>query len=241
MSFPHAGGWGTSFLSLQPFLPPETHFVILDYPRKRGQPANALPGSVQGLAEYFLNDLRPILGKPGEKTAFFGYSMGGLVAYEAARLLKKEGIKPDILITASMVPPQLQSMGRTRYHLLDDSSFLEAVAKDTGISTDLSKKRIFLKYLFPFLRREVEMAEKYRWIPGERIDCPIICLYGREDKIVFDKGGNPEDYRKEMSLWGDLTSGCFSLHFIEGGHLFMLENPAPGMEVIRGVLKGIGL
>ena len=71
----------------------------------------------------------------------------------------------------------------------------------------------------------------------KRIDCPIICLYGREDKIVFDKGGTPEDYRKEMSLWGDLTSGCFSLHFIEGGHLFMLENPAPGMAVVRNAIE----
>ena len=151
VSFPHAGGWGTSFLSLQPFLPPETRLRNSWITRVRGDNRQMpFPRSVQGLAEYFLNDLRPILGKPGEKTAFFGYSMGGLVAYEAARLLKKEGIKPDILITASMVPPQLQSMGRTRYHLLDDSSFLEAVAKDTGISTDLSKKRYLFEIPFSF-------------------------------------------------------------------------------------------
>lgn len=101
----------------------------------------------------------------------------------------------------------------------------------------MSKEGVFLKYLFPFLRREVEVAEKYRWIPGERIGCPILSLYGREDKIVFDKGGDPEDYRKEMSLWGDLTSGDFSIQFIEGSHMFMLENPAPGMAVVRHAIE----
>lgn len=236
VAFPHAGGMGAGFLKLHPYLPEGTGFEFLDYPGKGGRRDHPLPDTVQGLASYLLAELRPFFQRDRGRVVFFGYSLGALVAYEAACLLAQEGLQAEMLVTVSMVPPQLQSRGRTRYHLLEDGPFLEEVGKATAFSPVFLKEPAFQKTFLPPLRKEVTVAEKYHWNATESLACPILSLYGREDRVAWDKGGSPEGYR-DLGLWGELTRGGFYLHFMEGGHFFLLQDPAPGMSVIRRELQ----
>jgi medium-chain acyl-[acyl-carrier-protein] hydrolase len=238
---PHAGGLSANFFDLKPFLPAGVHWMGFDYPGRGSRPV-AGGNSVQGLAVQLLEPLRPLCAQPARRTVFLGYSLGGLVGYEAACLLAEEGRAPDLLLTAAAVPPQLQYQ-RTlaeKYYPLEDGPFLKKLGEQTGVDVAPFQDPLFRRAFLPTLRREVEMAEEYRFVEkARRLTCPIISLYGKEDRVLFGQEEPLEGLRGPLGRWGELTDGGFSAHFLEGGHFFLLENPAPGMEILREGLEGV--
>lgn len=231
--FPHAGGLGQNFFKLKPHLPPEADFICVDYRGKKS-------ASVQDLAARLLEDLRPKLFAMDTRIAFLGYSLGGLVAYEMACLLADQGREPELLMTAAMVPPQIQGSRpeSEKYHPLSDELFIEKMEREAGINAAAFRDPIFRKAFLPALRQEVEIAEKYQFIEKkQRLSCRVISLYGREDKIVFKPGRGPEEFLERLGAWGQLTTGKFVLHLVGGGHFFLLEDSVPGMALIRQELN----
>jgi medium-chain acyl-[acyl-carrier-protein] hydrolase len=165
--------------------------------------------------------------------------LGGLVALEAARLLAGEEKELSLLVTVSMVPPRVQALkGESeKYHLLEDDPFLEKMEKEAGVSLAPFRDPVFRRAFLPALRREVEIAEKYKPTEaGKKLDCPVLSLYGREDRIIFREGKTPEGLAEALGAWKEWTTGGFTLGFAEGGHFFLLDDPARGTALIRSRL-----
>jgi surfactin synthase thioesterase subunit len=238
--FPHAGGIGSSFFKLKPYLPDGVDLVCLDYPGKGERRDDPSGKCVQDLAAGQLKYLRFLYANPENRIAFLGYSLGGLVAYETACLLADEGREPEILFAAAIYPPPFQGKGDPlkKYYLLDDERFLDRMEKAMGLHLDLFKEPKFRRAFLPILRREIEIAEKYQFQPrSQLLSCRIMGLYGRKDKALFDTEKSLEDYRDRLNLWRELTRGDFTLHFMEGGHFFLMDDPAPGMVMINRELQ----
>ncbi|MEN9565690.1 MAG: hypothetical protein RLZZ69_886, partial [Cyanobacteriota bacterium] len=106
--FHYAGGGASSFHNWSDNLPSsvEVHFVEL--PGRGFRLAEKAFVSLNPLIEAIANALHHNLDKP---FAFFGHSMGGLICFELARLLRKKyGLNPLHLFVSAHRAPQLRDL-----------------------------------------------------------------------------------------------------------------------------------
>jgi medium-chain acyl-[acyl-carrier-protein] hydrolase len=152
----------------------------------------------------------PLLDRP---FAFFGHSMGGLVAFELARSLRltRDPLPSRLFISGTRAPTMPDSdppLGP-----LSDSEFLveirrryEAMPKDVLESAEL------LELLLPGLRADFELLESHRHRIEPPLDVPITALGGLEDHRVGEVA---------LAAWAEQTRGEFEMCLFPGAHFFI--------------------
>lgn len=162
------------------------------------------------LVENLLGEIQPLLDKP---FAFFGHSMGGLVAFELARTLRRQKLpQPKLLFISACAAPQFPDPNPP-LHALPDGEFLEALKKFNGIPAEILNQPEALNLLLPILRADFEAVETYRFDSSEApLDIPIIAFGGLADERVR---------REQLEAWATQTGSRFESHFFPGGHFFI--------------------
>src|SRR5215471_3421821 len=101
--FPHAGGSASYFFPLSALLAPDVEVLAAQYPGRQDRRHEPGVESIDALAA----SLAPLLNRPRERPyAFFGHSMGAVVAYEVCRRMSASGVPgPDLLIASGRRAP----------------------------------------------------------------------------------------------------------------------------------------
>ena len=126
--FHYAGGSARVFREWHDLLP-TVEVCPLQLP---GRGTRIKEGSVRRVAplvEQLARELSPKLDMP---FAFFGHSMGALIGFELARLLRRErGLNPAHLFISGRRAPQLRAAGPPIHNLPDDE-FIERLRDYNG-------------------------------------------------------------------------------------------------------------
>jgi medium-chain acyl-[acyl-carrier-protein] hydrolase len=164
-----------------------------------------LPALVEALAE----SLRPHLDRP---FAFFGHSLGALVAFELARrLCGGGGPDPVQLFVSGCVAPQTRK--RERFiHSLPAAEFRQELRCLNGTPVAVLDNEELLDLLLPTLRADFALWETSTYVAGPPLSCPVCAWGGLEDDAV-----NPRD----LGAWRELTTGPFRLRMVPGNHFFL--------------------
>lgn len=161
-------------------------------------------------------------GIGNRRFAFYGHSLGAVIAFELARRLRKAGLpQPCHLFVGAARPPQL---GPTLpgLHRLDEQEFLEELqARYGGIPTEILNNPEVLSIFLPALRADFTVYETYKYEPEPPLDCPISAFAGMQDRLV------PAQI---MTGWEAHTAAGFNLRRLRGDHFFL--------EVSRNELTG---
>ena len=161
------------------------------------------------LVETLAQALRPLLDKP---FAFFGHSLGAVIAFELARQLRKQfGIQPDRLFASAARAPQTQPRHRP-IHLLPHADFLDELRRLAGTPGELLDNAEFMKFMLPVLRADFALYETHAYAQQPPLDCVITAFGGSQDQRVC---------RAELEAWRDQTSATFSLRMFPGDHFFL--------------------
>jgi thioesterase domain-containing protein len=92
------------YLDLANRLAPEQPFFALQTPDPaEGSGTPSLPSSIEDMAALYVEELRRI--QPRGPYLLGGWSMGGLIAFEMARILAREGDTPDLVALIDTLPP----------------------------------------------------------------------------------------------------------------------------------------
>jgi medium-chain acyl-[acyl-carrier-protein] hydrolase len=207
--FPYAGGSARIFQKWPHRFPPTVEVCPLQYPgrgnRLREQPFARLEPLVQNIAEALL----PLLEKP---FAFFGHSMGAMVAFELTRQLRRENktLPVQLLVSASRAP-QLPDRTPVAYDL-PEPEFIQELRRLNGTPTEVLDHPELMKLMLPLLRADFAVAQTYTYIPEPPLLCPIRVYGGLEDQSVL-----PES----LEGWREQTTGPFSLRLFPGDHFFL--------------------
>jgi medium-chain acyl-[acyl-carrier-protein] hydrolase len=173
--------------------------------RLQHAPVNQL----QLIVNAVVNDLHPLRDMP---FAFFGHSMGALVAFEAARALRRQGLAgPRLLIASGCRPPQTADQ-RERIHHLPDEAFLQKLKELGGTPKEILQSKELMALLMPTLRADFSVIDSYQYEPGIPLDCPITVVSGAQDERA--RGTMMSDWRMQ-------TSHMLSLQELQGGHFFI--------------------
>jgi len=222
--FPYAGAGAAVFSSWQPFLSPAIQVRAVELPGRgtqiRQPPFRNLLSLVAELAEV----LSPALVAP---FAFFGHSLGALLAFELARTVRSAGVAPIRLFVSAAGAPHLPP-AREPIAALPDAEFLEAVRRFDGLPDELMETRELLEVFLPVLRADFAMAETYAYREAAPLDCPITVFGGAGDRTV-EQGA--------LESWRFQTNRESKLRLLQGGHFFLQQSKLPLLAAITGDLK----
>lgn len=154
--------------------------------------------------------------------AIYGHSMSGLLAFEWARLIEREGLPgPTRLFVAGRNAPQVAG-GHRLFHRMGDEEMVEALVEKYGGDAAVVLQDEELRELFlPILKADLEVVETYSF-DGAGLHCDVRAYAGMEDKSVSEEG---------LARWSEMTSATFTGKRVVGDHFFHL---GAGQEMVLG-------
>jgi surfactin synthase thioesterase subunit len=180
----------------------------------------ALPGREHRLAESPIDDIHLLAAAVGDELggvfdppfAFFGHSMGALLAFELARHLRRQGkAGPRCLIVSAHRAPHLPDE-QDRIHDKPTPEFLHELRELNGTSSGVLGDRELVELLLPMLRADFKAAELYRYSEEAPLRCPIVAYGGTRDGMI------PQ---AEIAAWNAHTDGGFAQRMFEGDHFYI--------------------
>ncbi|MFI6704135.1 thioesterase II family protein [Streptomyces sp. NPDC050509] len=220
--FTHAGGSPGEYVRWSDHLPGAQVWAV------------QLPGRASRRAEPPFTRMRPLVDAlVGAVTferpfAFFGHSLGALVAFEVARTLRDLGRRqPERLFLSSCPPPPHPvPVNRTPMHTLPDAELLAETERRWGALPDAVRSHPeLLSLVLTYTRSDVAVFETYEYVPGEPLDLPVTVFAGTEERDAF-----------RFEDWRTHTRGPVDLQFLPGGHFYLR---AEQRELLRRVSEAM--
>ncbi|WP_068774973.1 thioesterase II family protein [Paenibacillus sp. FJAT-26967] len=223
---PYAGGSATIYTRWKRHL----HGDIELHPVELSGRGKRLLEPHYGSMDELVEDLYGYLDQELDETdfAFFGHSMGALIAYELAHAVKKKrGREPLHLFVSGTYPPHARRS--LPLHLLSDARLQQEIRQLGGTDDELFEREELLRLFLPGLRRDLELVETHCFKSrAELIHCDISVLNGKEDKAT--EGFN-------LLEWASYGSRGCQLYEFEGGHFFINEHTEQVVSLIHDVLR----
>ena len=226
--FPYVGGGPALFRKWSAKPLEHTEAWSAHYPGRGSRHSEAPVKQITTLAERLSQAIQPLLDKP---FALFGHSLGGLVAFELARYLRKNNLpQPIILFVSACGAPHLPDP-HPSIHALPDSEFIEALKELNGIPSELFHQSDVIQLLIPILRSDLEAIESYLYTPDESpLNCPIIAFGGLDD---------PRVSRERLEGWISHTDSSFKSQYFPGDHFFINTARESIMASITAEIKAL--
>ncbi|MDX3854333.1 thioesterase II family protein [Streptomyces sp. AK02-01A] len=217
--FAHAGGAASAFHGWAELLPEWIELVTVQYPGRQDRYGEPIPAGIPELAEEILRGAEDIAGFD-RPTAFFGHSMGALVAFEVARRLQWRSSSPPaaLFVSACKAPAARTPRGLT----FEENEIRDYLGYLGGSGAALLENEELWEFAFPVICGDLRMTEAYRYAPGAPLTCPVVSIAGDRDPAV-----TPDD----AALWKDYTTGEADARVLRGGH-FYFEESLPGLIAI---------
>ena len=207
--FPYGGGGAGTFRTWQDGLPSAIEVCPVQICGREGRLGEAPYTRLVPLVEAIAEGLSGMLAKP---FAFFGHSMGAMLAFELSRRLGKEQLtRPVHLFVSGRRAPQLPDPLPTIHHL-DPDEFIAVLRQRNILRKEVLESAALIDYVTPILKADYEIVETYSYRPGDPFDFPITVFGGTED---------PDSNESDLAAWKEQTNSSFALNMLIGDHFFI--------------------
>jgi len=207
--FHYAGGGAAIFRTWSDSLPQSVEVCAIELPGRGTRLMERPFTQLEPLVPTLASALFPYLDKP---FAFFGHSMGGLVSFELARLLRREyGLSLVHLFVSAHRAPQVPDPDAP-IHALPNPEFLQELRRYNGTPEAVLENAELMQLLLPTLRADFAVVETYAYTPEQPLDCPITAFGGLDDREVSSD---------ELEAWREQTNASFVLKMFPNDHFFL--------------------
>ncbi len=201
--FPHAGGGAGQPLALSgwtavPVRLPGRESRLAEAPFERmGALVAALAGQIDGYLD--------------QPFAFFGHSMGAVVAFELARELRRRSRPlPKMLIASSARAPQFR-----RHHVPPPApsreAFVEELRRLEGIPAEVLGDAALMRAILPALEADAAVYRNYIYAEESPLPIPVRAYGGADD---------PNVRGEHLDGWREQTTAAFAVRVFPGGHFY---------------------
>jgi epothilone polyketide synthase C len=252
LCFPFAGVGASVYRGWTFDGPIEAHGVEL--PARGALREEALTMEMDDLVARLRQALLPELDGP---FAFFGHCMGGLVAFELARALSRDGKTPEHLFISACPPPDRYAVacfdpltlryvsdpppgydGLQRMQDLAPARFTEVLRfLDFAPARVVIEDADMMRRALPVAQSDFGLCASYAWKEASPLAMPITTFVGREDPF-FDME-LPGGVRFAIDEWQRQTTGAFDSFERDGDHYYLMEDGAYLRGLVSHRLVGV--
>ncbi len=218
--FPFAGGGTLTYRNWRKDLPGVALFPIR-LPGRESRIDEPPIESMDALVAALIESLSPMFDRP---FAFYGHSMGAIVAFEVIRALRLAGAAlPRALIVSGARAPQF----RLNYNPPPEPAeelLIEELKKLQGMTAGVLENPQLRRLALTSLRADARLYRNYVYQPGEPLAIPIFAYGGASD---------PNVKREHVQAWERQTTAPFLMREFSGGHFFIQESRPEFIEKLR--------
>ena len=217
--FHHAGGSHLLYKGWEYGFPADWEVCVLDAPGRGRLSGAPLIDDSDELVAYFSRELLPWTDRP---FAFFGHSMGALVAYELTRRLAAEGRSlPVWLGLSSCGAPQAAREPRKpgARHLLTDGELRDWLRSVGGTPDAVLDEDATWRHFGPVFRNDFALVDTWRpVVDAEPLRAAVSAFGGADDPVVA---------RDRLAAWAGRTERFLGLNMFDGGHFYLADHRRP--------------
>jgi medium-chain acyl-[acyl-carrier-protein] hydrolase len=208
-SFPYAGASAALYQSWSRELPSWIAVSPVEFP---GRGARIRETPVSRMSALVDECAAAVTASKETRFAFFGHSLGAIVAFETAvRLQESHETTPLRLFVSAHRAPHLP-LNTGLSHQLSDDLFLERVTELGGLSEEVLAHPELMDIALPALRADFTLYETYERSRLSKLRCPISVFGGTADSDVPDTSLQP---------WKEHTTRECEIRTFPGGHFFV--------------------
>lgn len=225
--FSYAGGAASVYREWPALLPAFIDVCPVQLPGRENRLGEAPRSDLNALAGELDEHLSPWLDKP---YAFFGHSLGALIAFELARTMRRRG---------GAAPRHLFASARRAPHFRPQEPFMHTQPQDElvrrlrvydGTPEEILANREFMAVFAPVIRADFALYERHTYVEEPPLACDLTVFGGTDD-------GESSDDRLEA--WRSHAAGAFRLRLFPGGHFFLNE-PDTRAELLADIASVLG-
>ncbi|CAM5681745.1 thioesterase [Streptomyces avidinii] len=214
--FHHAGAGAMSFAGWRRSIGPGVTVLPVRLPGREARLREARITDADQLVRELADDLGELLDGP-EPYAFYGHSLGAMVAYRFAEHLVAAGRRPPLMVMAGASPaPQLPSAVLDGPGALlpdaPDEDLVKGLGDEDSIPAQLLERPGWLAMTLDTLRADLRLARSLRSAPMVALPCPVAAFAGADDQLVSPA---------EVAAWEHCTTAGFRLWTLPGAHFFV--------------------
>lgn len=218
---PFAGGSASAYRDWPERLPSWLEVLPVELPGRGMRLGEPPIPALLPLIETMLTGLRPWMDRP---FAFFGHSMGALLAFEATRLLRRwRQPLPALLAVSGYRAPHLDDP-EPQLRGLSDQALLARVRDLGGTPVEVLNSPEILELLVPVFRADFAVTETWRSPEEPPLDVPMLVLGGLWD---------PRAPQPTLERWEQHAAGPIRTVMFPGDHFYHRAAPAPVLRVLR--------
>ncbi|MFF4402812.1 thioesterase II family protein [Streptomyces sp. NPDC001480] len=229
---PHAGGSSLVFQNWLELFPRNWDIRPLDAPGHGRLMNLPLISDGDALVDHFLDRLGPELGSTDRPFAFFGHSMGALVAYELTRRLAEQGrpLPCWLGISACDVPDPVHGLSaRFPGRDLSDEGLRDTLTLLGGAPDRVLRDPGLWEVFAPVVRADLRLIRTWRPAPVRApLPVPASAFAGLRDRAA------PPG---RLAGWADRFGTFLGLHTFPGGHFYFQTDPAPLTSAITADIR----
>jgi medium-chain acyl-[acyl-carrier-protein] hydrolase len=207
---PHAGGGAAVYRSWAHLLAPDIEVIAIRLPGRETRFREPPFTCLDDLVPVLVRQLEPWLDRP---YAWFGHSMGALVAFESARMVRRLGLADPVRLFVSGRPAPHLALRYPPIHRAPKAELLSWLQELSGTPPEVLGDPAILSALLPTLRADLTVSETHHCRPEPPLDCPISVFGGTDDHFTT---------ADELRAWAQhSTAADCTVRSLPGGHFFL--------------------
>jgi surfactin synthase thioesterase subunit len=205
----YAGGSAATYADWHATLDPEIEVCAIQLPGRGARFRDPSFKCMAELVEALAVEINKFDDLP---CAFFGHSLGGMVAFELARSQARRGkMLPQHLFVSGCHAPRHRAPSKDM-HLMDDAGLIARLREYKGTPPEILAHRELMELVLPTVRADFAVVETYCYEAGVPLAMPITVLAGKDD---------PYDGIEQIEGWQQETSGPCRIQWFDGDHFFL--------------------
>ncbi len=209
---PYAGGNKYSYREFKAKAPPFLNFILLEYPGRGARISEPLVTDIHFIVNDLYNQIRELIKQADY--AFYGHSMGGLVAYLLSVKIAENQLRQPLhlFITGTSGPSSLSRGEKKRFQMVQDE-FIAEIKGFGGMPDEMLANTELLYYFEPILRADFEASESYSHNNHPALNVPITVLTGTS-----------EDFEAiDIEIWQKESLHKVDFRRLPGKHFFIFD------------------
>ncbi len=223
--FPYAGAGPSAFRAWASSAPLDIEVRAVQLPGRENRLSEPLPDDLNPLTDEIAESIGSKIAPP---FAFFGHSIGALLAFDVVRKLHRLGATlPATLFLSACRAPHLPPLHEP-IHALPNARFIDRLRELEGMPDAILGNPELMDVFVPILRADMAMSEAFKLDDDVVVDCPLTVLGGTEDQ---------ETPMEDLAAWREHSKGPFVLRMYPGGHFFLNKSQDEILRAIHTDLK----